>query len=430
MLFLSGVCAILALLVIFQKTIPVQRRRALFLIELGAMILLMSDRFAYIYRGNPSQLGFYMVRISNFLVFFMSIFVLYAFNLYLIDVYKNEGGGDQVPRRLQLAQSYSYVGIVLIVISQFTGFYYTFDEQNFYHRSSGFFVCYFIPFAILILQLSLTIENRKRISHRVFFSLLLFTTLPVFATFIQMFAYGISLTNITLVGNAVLLYIFVIFEMNRKVERATLREIEVLKEEQRHIHLMFLQTAEALVSAIDAYTHGHSKRVADYSLKIAQLAGKSEKECGDIYFAALLHDVGKIGIPDRIINKKERLTKDEEEEVKIHPLIGKQILSNISQSESIRIGATYHHERYDGKGYPEGLSGKDIPEIARIIAVADSYDAMTSRRSYRAPLAQKVARAEIEKGIGTQFDPDFARIMLQLIDDDVDYKMQERRSAH
>ncbi len=190
-----------------------------------------------------------------------------------------------------------------------------------------------------------------------------------------------------------------------------------------------VETAKSLASAIDAkdkYTHGHSTRVAEYSREIARVSGKSETECRDIYLTALLHDVGKIGIPNAIINKNSKLTDEEYEVIKTHPVIGKQILSNISQMPHISDGAYYHHERYDGKGYPTGLYGENIPEIGRIIAVADAYDAMTSKRSYRAPLPQHVVREQIEKGSGSQFDPQYAKIMLDMIDADKDYKMKEQ----
>lgn len=188
------------------------------------------------------------------------------------------------------------------------------------------------------------------------------------------------------------------------------------------------ETARALATAIDAkdkYTHGHSTRVAEYSRSIARAAGKNETECRDIYIAGLLHDVGKIGIPNVIINKEGALTEEEYNKIKTHPVIGKQILSNITQTPHISDGAYYHHERYDGKGYPTGLAAQAIPDIGRIIAVADAYDAMTSNRSYRKTLAQSEARREIEEGIGTQFDPAYARIMLDMIDADTSFQMRE-----
>ena len=195
---------------------------------------------------------------------------------------------------------------------------------------------------------------------------------------------------------------------------------------------LFEQTAKALAGAIDAkdeYTHGHSARVAEYSRKIAEAYGLSDEECSTIYYAALLHDVGKIGVPDHIINKKGRLTDEEYAEIKQHPVIGNQILATINEYPYLSIGAHYHHERYDGKGYPEGLAGDEIPQIARIIAVADSYDAMTSNRSYRSAIPQQIVREELVKGMRTQFDPAFARLMIHMIDLDFEYEMREKISG-
>lgn len=198
--------------------------------------------------------------------------------------------------------------------------------------------------------------------------------------------------------------------------------------EHEKLQNLFKQTATALANSIDAkdtYTHGHSARVAEYSKKLAQMNRKSDEECEEIYYAALLHDVGKIGISESIITKKGKLTTEEYEEIKKHPIYGSQILESISEFPYLRIGANGHHERYDGKGYPDGIKGEEIPELARIISVADAYDAMTSKRSYRDPIPQEVVREEIVKGTGTQFDPEYAKLMIQLIDIDKDYKMRE-----
>ncbi|MGN0692549.1 MAG: HD domain-containing phosphohydrolase, partial [Oscillospiraceae bacterium] len=148
----------------------------------------------------------------------------------------------------------------------------------------------------------------------------------------------------------------------------------------------------------------------------------------EIYRAGLLHDIGKIRIPVEIINKESKLTDEEYNIIKIHPVTGYHILRGISGSKLIARSAKYHHERYDGRGYPNGLEGEKIPESARILGVADAYDAMTSNRSYRKALPQEVVRSEIEKGRGTQFDPDIADIMLQLIDEDKDYTMKQTDS--
>ena len=196
-------------------------------------------------------------------------------------------------------------------------------------------------------------------------------------------------------------------------------QVEKLSEE-------VMRTLANTIDAKDPYTNGHSLRVAKYSKEIAKRAGKTREEQKEIYQMALLHDIGKIGVPDEIINKDTRLTDEEYAAIRKHPAIGSDILKTIEQIPDIMIGARWHHERYDGRGYPDGLKGEEIPEIARIIGVADAYDAMTSKRSYRNILSQEVVRGEIERGKGTQFDPFFADIMLQLIDEDIRYTMREK----
>ena len=229
-----------------------------------------------------------------------------------------------------------------------------------------------------------------------------------------------------------LVVILLIYRRNNSIEKYRVFDIEHYKEQEQYSRRLFEQTATALVNAIDAkdeYSHGHSVRVAEYSAKIARQLGKSDEECYRIYYTALLHDVGKIGIPEEIINKQGRLTDEEYDRIKKHSLIGNQILSGISEYPYLSIGAHFHHERYDGKGYPEGLKGEEIPEIARIIAVADAYDAMSSNRSYREAFPPQIVREEIIKGMGTQFDPMFAQIMQQIMDQDVEYRMKERKAA-
>ena len=437
MLFISGICAILALLTLMTKSLSKKRRRILALLEIAAMLLLLSDRYAYIYRGDPSRLGFWMVRISNFLVYFMTLYIPHALTLYLFDLFRVEGKLTVLPRRLWFCEVVFTAGLLLLVVSQFTGLYYTFDANNTYRRAPTNILCYAAPLLIAFLQLSVIAQYRKLLRPIITFSLTLNTLVPIIASIVQVFAYGVSLTNITVVGMAIFLYLFVLIDMNETSEHAKELEIEFYRQElelefyrqeKEKEHDMFEQTAEALASAIDAkdrYTRGHSSRVAIYSRMIAREAGKTEEECEQIYFSALLHDVGKIGIPDSIINKDGRLTDEEFAQIKLHPLYGSRILSQIHLSPRLSLGARHHHERYDGKGYPDGLKGEEIPELARIIGVADAYDAMTSKRSYRDPMPQDKVRAELIKGRGTQFDPQFADIMLRLIDLDTEYTMKE-----
>ena len=197
-------------------------------------------------------------------------------------------------------------------------------------------------------------------------------------------------------------------------------KIESLFEEQEEFSVQVIETLVGTIDAKDKYTNGHSVRVAKYSKMIAQKLGKSSEECKQIYYVGLLHDIGKIGIPDEIINKTSRLTDEEFKIIKTHPDVGYNLLKKLTKIENVSIGAHYHHERFDGGGYPEGLKGEEIPEIARIIAVADAYDAMTSNRSYRSVMPQEKVRGELEKGKGTQFDAKFADIMLE-----IDMEMKE-----
>jgi len=173
------------------------------------------------------------------------------------------------------------------------------------------------------------------------------------------------------------------------------------------IHTTFLEVSEALAESIekrDPYTGGHTKRVLAYSMAIAKYMKLNEEEMEKLKIAAILHDIGKIGVEDKILRKKENLTEEEYQEMKKHPMVGVEILGHISQLKDIIPGMRYHHERTDGKGYPNGLKGNNIPLIARIISVADTYDAMTTTRPYHNALSNSKAVAELKRCAGTQFD--------------------------
>lgn len=214
-------------------------------------------------------------------------------------------------------------------------------------------------------------------------------------------------------------------DLEREVQKKT-QEIAAQHEKLERISMQIVKALSGAVDAKDTYTNGHSLRVAEYSREIARRAGLSKEMQNDIYMMGLLHDVGKIGVPDAIINKPARLTEEEYAVIKTHPVMGAGILKNIKDFPKLITGARWHHERYDGKGYPDGIGGDEIPLEARIIAVADAYDAMSSRRSYRDVLPQEIVRAEIKKGKGTQFDPVMTEIALAMIDDDTDYQLREK----
>lgn len=432
MLVICGISGAVAFFLALSKSIDKERKLYLILANLCSILLMISDRAAYSFRGNTGLAASVIVRISNFLTFGMILMILWAFNNYFQDICREAPGIKAASKRLKVCNYIILFGLFLLFASQLTGLYYTIDENNTYHRAPGYFISIIIPVTVLIIQLTVAIQHRKNFRTGVFISLLLFTTLPIVAGLVQIPLYGLSLINLTTGFLTTMLYLFALGDMNYTVEHARQLEVDLLKKENENSKRLFAQTAEALASAIDAkdkYTKGHSSRVAEYSRKIAESVGKSSQECDEIYYAALLHDVGKIGISRSILQKPGKLSNEEYQVIKEHPDIGAQILSSISESPYLSIGARSHHERYDGKGYPQGLKGNDIPEIARIIAVADAYDAMTSSRSYRETIPQQVVREEFVKGLGTQFDPLFGKIMIHLIDLDEEYQMKEKEEV-
>ncbi len=192
-----------------------------------------------------------------------------------------------------------------------------------------------------------------------------------------------------------------------------------LDEKTREVEELALQTILAIARAIDAkdeYTQGHSQRVATYSRALAEYLGWSEADCDNIYHIALLHDVGKIGVPDNVLKKRGHLTEEEFALMRRHPDIGADILKDVKSLKGIELGTRFHHERFDGKGYPNKLKGEEIPLIARIICVADTFDAMTSTRCYRNRLDIDVAREELRRCSGTQFDPEIVSAFLAMLD--------------
>lgn len=195
--------------------------------------------------------------------------------------------------------------------------------------------------------------------------------------------------------------------------------IKKLVEQKKRDEQIIEQTMRTFVNFIEAKdpnTMGHSLRVAQYTSMLAECMGHSEEECKSFYYIALMHDCGKLYIPDEILTKPSRLTKEEYEIMKKHTVYGSDILRDFTSIENIQLGAKYHHERYDGTGYPAGIAGEEIPLVARIICVSDAFDAMNSQRCYRKNLTPEVILSELKNNKGTQFDPVITDYMLKLID--------------
>lgn len=204
---------------------------------------------------------------------------------------------------------------------------------------------------------------------------------------------------------------------------------EELKDTYSKLEKAYLESIETLrftVEAKDTYTRGHSDRVSAYSVLLGQELNLSDEDINTLRIGGLFHDIGKIGVPDSILLKESKLTDDEYSEIKNHPSIGAHILSNATIFKDVIPVVKHHHERYDGNGYPGKLKGEDIPYLARIAAIADSFDAMTSKRTYRDSLTLDIVKLEFEKNKGSQFDPKLVDVFLNILNNDYN-KIEEIR---
>ncbi|MGO5543100.1 bifunctional diguanylate cyclase/phosphohydrolase [Blautia sp. HCP3S3_H10_1] len=277
-----------------------------------------------------------------------------------------------------------------------------------------------VTFLTIFIHLCLYIRtSQSRTDHLLLLGLLL-ALLCVAVEMIS--AYFVPVLSGIFIGIGMLILFFVnIIRTSSHVQDMELqRQKQELLEKQKQTEKMSLQMMQTLATTIEAkdeYTRGHSHRVAEYSALIAKELGWAPEDVEHIRHATYLHDIGKIGIPDQILNKPSRLTDEEYNLIKRHTVIGAEILKDVTLIPHVIEIARNHHERFDGKGYPDGLTGTDIPLHARIVAVADSYDAMNSRRIYRNALPIEMIREEISKNRGTQFDPEIADVFLKLLNE-------------
>ena len=422
MLFICGACFVMACMLLITRFLSPRRKIVIVMMEINAFLLLWFDRLAYVYAGDVSHTGFIMVRVSNFLVFFLTSGMCFTFNRYLMDLYRNEGEMEVLPKRLKIVEYLSCFGMILAILSALTNIYYYFDETNTYHRGPGFLLAYIVPVICPIIQYTVVRQYKKRVSRLIYISLVLYIFVPITCGIIQIFAYGISIVNMAMVAVSISLYVFTYLDINDRVEHAHQIELEHMEGQQKRMQRLFDQTATAFVSAVeskDEYAKGKAVKVADFARRIAERYGKDPDYCDKVYYAALLHDVGMIGLPD------SAFTEEESELLKQKPVIAKEVLSQITEYPYLSESAYYCNEHYDGTGYPEGLSGEDIPEMSRIIAVADGYVTITSKNRHGDGLPNFVAREMFVKEGGAKYDPEFADIMVKMIDRSGSEGMQE-----
>lgn len=374
-------------------------------------------------------------------VYFMTTFSLGYFFLRYVESYVHQN-----PGRIKSIRVNKIVYILLLaalVANMFTGFLFTFNNKGEYVHGALYLLVYIVPFYYVLFAVLVLVKNHRFFKTKQKVSIGIYILMCIIGPVLQMLFFPDVLLSVFTPSIAVLIILFSMETPDYQLLMKTLAELDNLRknlqievkkqtkaaEDRREkVERMSEQVILTLAKTIDAkdkYTNGHSERVAAYSREIAKRMGMPDEEQREIYYMGLLHDIGKIGIPDAIINKTAKLTDEEYQMILKHPEIGGEILATISELPTISIGAKYHHEKYDGTGYPNKVAGEDIPLPARIIGIADAYDAMASKRSYRDVLPQKVVREEIEKGKGTQFSPECTDIMLQMIDEDKEYKMCE-----
>lgn len=348
------------------------------------------------------------------ILMFLCMFQLLQYTIYLA----MGDRADKAPRKVRVLYRASlWMGVFLAAVSACLPLYYRLGEGTAYVYGPCQDLCYGAGAALAVVMPLFTFGHRRHSTPERRAPIYAYVLIEAVTAALENWNKELLLTSLTLVVTIVIIYftlqnpdIFVLMERNRKISDLSEQMIYAL-----------LDT----VDAKDHYTKGHSLRVAAYAVRIARRMGYDEGRLRELYYMGLLHDIGKIGIPDEIINKPGGLTEQEYAVIRGHTTIGGEMLSRIQSMPGLYVGAACHHERWDGKGYPRGLAGEDIPEPARILSVADVYDAMASVRSYRSILPQKEVRRAIKKGRGTQFDPKIANVMLALIDEDKEYRMSE-----
>lgn len=377
--------------------------------------------------------------VLNTIYFAFAVSSAYAFFVYIESYIRQEKRGKIV----RINRIFYYLMLIVLLLNMFGGFLFSFNAEGEYVHGKLYLCVYGMPLYYILSSAVVLIRKHMLFKMKQKISMGIYVLMCLLGPVMQMLFFPDVLLGMFTPSIAVLIILFSMETPDYALLKKTIGELDNL---QKHLHeevkkqtyeieqrgeklarlsKQVVLTLAKTIDAKDKYTHGHSERVADYSREIARRMGMSAKEQQNIYYMGLLHDIGKIGIPDTIINKTGKLTEEEYQIIKMHPVYGEEILKNITEIHNVSVGAKYHHERYDGKGYAEGLRGEDIPLAARIIGIADAYDAMTSKRSYREVLPQEVVRNEILKGKGTQFEPRCADVMLEMMDEDKDYQMRE-----
>lgn len=432
--------AVLCLILLSQQIYNSNRRadnRWFMLIVFFNLLMVLGDIAQWTLGGNPDKYAYVLINIFTIYIYYAAAGFLMFSVFYWIVI--------QIKERCEFPKWW-FIPTVFFLLCQLL---ITFtiplhkavyvNEENFYTRGSSFSLIMMSTYALYAIVIMILIIYGKAFHKHERVALWILVSAPLAALVIQINFPNFCVQNVII--SFALVYVFTFMQhLHDKLFEKQQRELIQLENERLQKLQVYQSTlTEQLISALcgaveakDHYTRGHSFRVAKYSKELMRRMGGDDKAQMEAYYIGILHDIGKISMNDDCINKKGRLTPEEYTKMKLHTVEGYQILKNVNVIPDLAIGARWHHERYDGKGYPNGLAGESIPLIARIISVADAYDAMTSNRSYHDAYSQEYVRSEIAKGMGTQFDPEVARIMLEMIDQDVNYQMRQQtiETAH
>ena len=426
-IFISGVL-LLIVSMNYSSTNMVNRRFKMFLI--ASLLMYVFDILSTLDLGTFVPNGIKVLLNS---LYFLSgaivalLFFYYCFSLAM------KGTKPTTRKKFYMANVATLaIYVIALIVNAFAGFFFYFDAEGVYCHGP-LYILVNLPTVLYLIECLVTfIVRRKQFNLRQLLATATFFTLFFAAFFLQLFAFqNVLLSSFgCAVGSLIVFfsietpdYINLMSTLNElndlkasleeQVENRT-HELDVEKASYQELTLETLSSLALLVDAKDHYTQGHSFRVAAYAKALAEVVRLRPQECQQIYFAGLIHDVGKIGISETILRKPGKLTAEEYKAIQQHAALGGDILQGIRQFPVFEQVARYHHERYDGGGYPEGLKMEQIPYPARIVAVCDAFDAMTSDRSYRSALSDEVAISELVKNKGIQFDPYLVDAFLSL----------------
>lgn len=410
--------------VIINQSNRFRKDKWLILTFISELIWTFADIFTWICSGTSHRWFVIVLPIANFIYYLTGFLNLYFFSNYL---YILIGGVILTKNYRKFVSSTLIIYSIFLLLTPFTGFLYTIDANNIYSRGKFFFIPVVLQLFIYISLILFLIRNKRIINFKKLYAYFAFMLIPQIMQIIQLAFYGISLIN---VGYS-LAFILIFIDMINNLEKGMDRTFDVVR--QKDARLIQIQNStilglSSLVEERDADTGGHVQRTSDYVKTIATLLmekGYYKNIIDDNYIqylekAAPMHDIGKIVVPDAVLKKPGRLTPEEFEEMKRHALEGgriiMEVLSDYDDKSYIKISkdiSTFHHEKWNGSGYPNGLKGEQIPLSARIMAIADVFDALVSPRIYKEPMSYEKAFEIIEEGKGQHFDPLVAEVFLE-----------------